>query len=269
MAASTPQPPAPLPASQFSQDEEDAIIHTRIYNDDRPLRRVVKKFHTYVASKQASDGKITTEDARESFLVELEAFRLALSKSAMICDAEARQVEEYQKERQRIEDDHSRLIGQIEQLKGSLEHAQIIRRRKMEYDLVAEKINTLPSRDELDKIIESLENDIVTIRAEHETLNHTIHAQKLSFDSIVSNLGVLRLSGNPIETTATTPRLTPAPDGSSGRAQRRNGSDDIEMGEVEEDPKGKKKAREDMEEGEATDASSELSEPPDDDDEET
>ncbi len=48
-----------------------------------------------------------------------------------------------------------------------------------------------------------------------------------------------------------------------------NGSDDIEMGEVEEDPKGKKKAREDMEEGEATDASSELSEPPDDDDEET
>ncbi|KAF8917928.1 hypothetical protein CPB85DRAFT_1431003 [Mucidula mucida] len=278
MAASTPQPPAPLPVSQFSQDEEDAIIHTRIYNDDRPLRRVVKKFHTYVASKQASDGKTTTDDARESFLVELEAFRLALSKSAMICEAEARQVEEYQKERQRI-------------AQGSLEHAQIIRRRKMEYDLVAEKINTLPSRDELDKIIESLENDIVTIRAEHETLNHTIHAQKLSFDTIVSNLGVLRLSGNPIETTATTPRLTPAPDGGSGESAaegtplsvgikmedgdrtsvgaNQNGSDDIEMGEVEEDPKGKKKAREDMEEGEATDASSELSEPPDDDDEET
>lgn len=41
---------------------------------------------------------------------------------------------------------------------------------------------------------------------------------------------------------------------------------DIEMGEVEEDPreKVKKKAREDLEEGEATDASSELSEPPDD-----
>jgi THO complex subunit 7 len=42
--------------------------------------------------------------------------------------------------------------------------------------------------------------------------------------------------------------------------------DDIEMGEVEEDPreKNKKKLREHLEEGEATDASSELSEPPDD-----
>ena len=43
--------------------------------------------------------------------------------------------------------------------------------------------------------------------------------------------------------------------------------DDIEMGEVEEDPRDKTKKktlREEMEEGEATDASSELSEPPDD-----
>jgi THO complex subunit 7 len=43
--------------------------------------------------------------------------------------------------------------------------------------------------------------------------------------------------------------------------------DDIEMGEVAEDPKnfkGKKKAREDLEEGEASDSSSALSDPPDD-----
>lgn len=41
--------------------------------------------------------------------------------------------------------------------------------------------------------------------------------------------------------------------------------DDIEMGEVAEDPKVKaKKAREELEEGEASDASSALSDPPDD-----
>lgn len=45
--------------------------------------------------------------------------------------------------------------------------------------------------------------------------------------------------------------------------------DDIEMGEVEEHPKsliakGKKKFREDLEEGEASDSSSALSDPPDD-----
>jgi len=44
--------------------------------------------------------------------------------------------------------------------------------------------------------------------------------------------------------------------------------DDIEMGEVAEDPKdnlkGKRKIREELEEGEASDSSSALSEPPDD-----
>jgi THO complex subunit 7 len=44
------------------------------------------------------------------------------------------------------------------------------------------------------------------------------------------------------------------------------GEDDIEMGEVEEprNDKGKKKYREELEEGEASDTSSALSDPPDD-----
>lgn len=45
---------------------------------------------------------MSVNDAREAFLVELASFQLTLKKSTMICEAEARQVEEYQKERQRI-----------------------------------------------------------------------------------------------------------------------------------------------------------------------
>jgi THO complex subunit 7 len=74
----------------------------------------MKKFHNYTAlahipvvppvvpSGGAGDSSI--EDAREAFLVELASFQLLLKKSAMICEAEARQVEEYQRERQRIGD---------------------------------------------------------------------------------------------------------------------------------------------------------------------
>lgn len=42
------------------------------------------------------------EDAREAFLVEVASFQLALKKSMMICEAEVRQVEEYERERTRI-----------------------------------------------------------------------------------------------------------------------------------------------------------------------
>lgn len=84
----------------------DAIIHTRIANDERALRRIVKKFHNYASLAHipllppAHGGSV--DDAREAFLVELASFELALKKSLMICEAESRQVEEYQRERNRI-----------------------------------------------------------------------------------------------------------------------------------------------------------------------
>lgn len=104
--------------------------------------------------------------------MELASFQLLLKKCVMTCEAEGRQVEEYQKERQKIgmtltnvrqlwqltdgcpiEHEHDSLKTQIKELKVALEHAQILRRRKMEYDVVAEKIHTLPSRDELEQCV--------------------------------------------------------------------------------------------------------------------
>lgn len=140
---------------------------------------------------------------------------------------------------------------------------------------------------------------MAAIRAEHETQNRTIQAQKTALDGIVSDLGSLRFMGKDREaatSTSLSPRDTPGPE-STGDAtatatipekmEVEEGEeetvldsvvpaeeaveDDIEMGEVEEEPKnnskGKKKREEELEEGEASDASddsSELSEPPDD-----
>jgi len=50
------------------------------------------------------------------------------------------------------EQEHESLGNQIKELKVALEQAQILRRRKMEYDVVAEKIYTLPSREELEQL---------------------------------------------------------------------------------------------------------------------
>jgi len=52
-----------------------------------------------------------------------------------------------------LDNEHVTLRAQIEELKTALEHAQTLRRRKMEYDLVAEKVNTLPSREELESYV--------------------------------------------------------------------------------------------------------------------
>ncbi|KAH0839926.1 Tho complex subunit 7-domain-containing protein [Lanmaoa asiatica] len=319
----------------------DAIIHTRITNDERALRRIVKKFHNYASLAHtpllppAHGGSV--DDAREAFLVELASFELALKKSLMICEAESRQVEEYQRERHRIEQEHDLLRNQISELKVALEHAQMERRRKMEYDSITEKINTLPSRDELVRSILALENDTAAISSEHETQERIIRGQKLALDHVVLDLSSLRLLGKDKESTVSrlaSPVPTPAAESiyadevqgtppvddenhgegvESGEvAEKEDGEDvdsldvplssklnasikdavsqsgtplssqrerkdltpfnqaeddDIEMGEVAEDPKQiktKKKVREELEEGEASDSSSALSDPPDD-----
>lgn len=325
------------PIPPLTAEEEDAIIHTRITNDERPLRRVVKKFHNYASLihhplvPPSSSG--TVEDAREAFLIELSSFELALKKSMMVCEAERRQVEEYQREREKIEKEHDALRSQIEELKVALEHAHMERKRKVEYDTIAEKINTLPSREELEQAIRLLENDMAAINAEHETQDRIIRGQKTALDSIIMDLSSLRLMGKDKESGTSslgTPAATPAPDGTEAddnlpnmrdslqimdegldedeketgevAEEKEDGEDDqsigtplssklnpavnefaprshtpsslrppeeedddIEMGEVAEDPKVKaKKAREELEEGEASDASSALSDPPDD-----
>lgn len=305
---------------------------------------MIKKFHNYTSLSHAplvptigNTADQSLDDAREAFLVELATFQLSLKKSVMICEAEARQVEEYQRERQEIGEfpsffgsktksaycccvvqEHAVLRDQIDQLKAALEEAQIVRRRKIEYDLVAEKVNTLPSREELEQYvtsctcgcktyrhshssIESLESDMAAIRTEHETHNQTLFDQKASLDSIITQLDYLRFMGkDKDEASVGTSRVpTPAPDSagpdviedspeaapiptevpqnereegehrkdtpeSTETSGMGTGEDDIEMGEVEEDPKPKKKIREELEEGEASDASSALSDPPDD-----
>lgn len=149
---------------------------------------------------------------------------------------------------------------------------------------------------------------MAAIRSEHETQNRTIQGQKTALDGIISELGSLRFMGKDVDVTSVvpSPRVTPAPDGNAtdvgddavetgtasidaenmedkedgeedkplsasapGTVAGESVEDDIEMGEVEEDPKngrGKKKLREELEEGEASDTSSALSDPPDDDD---
>ncbi|KAG6911237.1 hypothetical protein DXG01_003104 [Tephrocybe rancida] len=303
MASEDPQSSTSKPTSipPLTTDEEDQVILARITNDERPLKRVIKKFHNYTSLSHSplvppvgNTVEASLDDAREAFLVELAAFQLSLKKSAMICEAEARQVEEYQRERQEIELNHGTLREQIEQLKTALEDAQIVRRRKIEYDLVAEKVNTLPSREELEHAIDSLENDMAAIRTEHGTHSRTLVDQKSSLDSIIAQLDYLRFMGKDKDvpsvgpSRAATPVQDPngtdmvedaaetAPSGTEVSQSEEEkaisesaeipatGEDDIEMGEVEEDPKPKRKLREELEEGEASDASSALSDPPDD-----
>lgn len=79
-------------------------------------------------------------------------------------------------------------------------------------------------------------------------------------------LGSVPSSSAPSSRRASPPPSSQAPSSPKKGTRARPADDDIEMGEVEEDgaPKKARGRDEELEEGEATDASSELSDPPED-----
>jgi THO complex subunit 7 len=75
-------------------------------NDERPLRRLVRKFHAFSlqarnASPDSSDST-QVEDAKRSFLIELATYQMNLRRNALSCQAESRQVMEYKHEKERL-----------------------------------------------------------------------------------------------------------------------------------------------------------------------
>lgn len=86
----------------------ETLIHARITNDERPLRRLTRKFHTYSSiacpsvTENPTNTVVSLEEAREAFLIELANFQLLLRKNRMVCDAERRQVHVYKQESRRI-----------------------------------------------------------------------------------------------------------------------------------------------------------------------
>ncbi len=135
------------------------------------------------------------------------------------------------------------------------------RKRKIEYDSFAEKINTLPSRAELERCdlsllrspfrlytlprsMQLLENDMAAIRADQEAQSRHLQTQRASLVSIISDLGSLRLMTKDTEAEPSHPG-TPDPDAavtSEADASRSspvvvaaNGESDREEGEEAEE----------------------------------
>ncbi|VDC02511.1 unnamed protein product [Peniophora sp. CBMAI 1063] len=202
MAAPLSTPMQRVTIVPATPEEEDTIVLSRITNDERPLKRVVRKFSTYAALafppaglRELDTAQNTAEksvEAREALLVELGSFGLHLRKAAMVCAAEARQVEEYHLERARIEEERVALRRHIEQLKSTLEEAQLERAQKQEYDQFAERINQYPSRAERERMIAALENDIAVIREERDQQRRAMQEQRNAFASVIGNLAELQ-----------------------------------------------------------------------------
>jgi THO complex subunit 7 len=125
--------------------------------------------------------------------------------------------------------------------------------------------------------IEALASDMADIRREHDAKERAMAAQRAALHAVVRSVGALRLIGaddgadadGALEAGEEREGLNPAAPAfeprRAGTPPADDGAPDVEMGEVAETKGRRRKLRdEELEEGEATDGSSDLSEPLDD-----
>lgn len=195
----------------LTPEEEDALIHLRILSEDRALRKLTKKLYSYAFSIQNRDktnglenNYLSAEEEREIMLAEIATYQLALQKNTLVYQAESRQVLEYEKEKERIVQEQDVIRRQIAELKVTLDEEHMFRKRKIEYDQIAEKINALPSRADSEASISSIKEEIAAIREENDHKSRMMHARKIALDQIVSSIEVLRAMDKEPESSAQT-----------------------------------------------------------------
>ncbi|QRW01968.1 THOC7 domain-containing protein [Ceratobasidium sp. AG-Ba] len=257
---STEDSPLPLP----TPEQEEALIHARVQNDDRIVRKLTKKLQSYLALHFAyisyqneSDPSLATlvnltevDNARDEFLVELASFRLSIQKSTLVLGAEARQVQQYNNEIESIAQEHDATRLDLDNLRLTLEQEQMFRKRKQEAELTAD--------------ITALDDELSTIRAAREDHNENLAARRAILDTLVSQIQSLRLMGKqpdnpevapsaaiesgsghalnptarpfiPLRSAANTPTPGPSTPLPLPAVTNKEGDDDIEMGEVAEE----------------------------------
>lgn len=105
----------------------------------------------------------------------------------------------------------------------------------------------------LPRSIQSLENDMAAIRAEHEDQSRTLQAQKAALDAVLNDIGLLRLMGKQDAAEESTPAPDTQPgeedvemDGSASVRTREESGELRDEGESSQHPTGSAKSAEDV-----------------------
>ncbi|KAJ3417498.1 THO complex subunit 7 [Chytridiales sp. JEL 0842] len=174
MAAATPAHPTLSGAIN-----EDAIIKNRLLVDTRPIKKVIRRYQTYKSTLATGDLEKSAV-ALSQFLVDLEAFDLGLQKHQLMHNMNQRELDNYQSEKTRIENEVVMAQQNINELKAELESEQGIRENKIEYDALAKKVLEYPSREQsatkIQKEIEKLEKEIRDSEADMEYRKKLLHS---------------------------------------------------------------------------------------------
>ncbi|KAI8841191.1 Tho complex subunit 7-domain-containing protein [Chytriomyces cf. hyalinus JEL632] len=171
---------------------EDAVIRNRIALDNRPLRKIVKRFETLRKAVEAKGGKDSTREAFELFSTDLTAFQLSVRKQKQMREMNGVQQSHFASDLCSVQDGIQAAKADIEELKVMLVQEQTAAKRKTEYDAVARKCLELPSREESERNMATLREEILALQQTQQRLVQSYAYRKTLLHNVVSAIYTMK-----------------------------------------------------------------------------
>ncbi|ORX59947.1 DUF783-domain-containing protein [Piromyces finnis] len=164
--------------------DEEQNIRNRLAIEERPLKRIIKKFNTLISQyKSASREEWNT--SLESLLIMIETLEINLHRSKQIYEMNNKEVKEYMEKTKNIQQRIIQGKAEIEELKRQLDQSKEERKNKLEYDEMARNINKYSSRSQIQKHMDSLNKQIEMLEKEHMYYEETINLRKKQFHTLL------------------------------------------------------------------------------------
>ncbi|TPX73346.1 hypothetical protein CcCBS67573_g05384 [Chytriomyces confervae] len=192
--------------------EIDAVIRNRIALDNRPLRKIVKRFDTLRKAVEAKGGKDSSaREAFELFSTDLAAFQLSVRKQKQMREMNGVQQSHFAADLCSVQDGIQAAKADIEELKVMLfcilvavlsihlnvslikqVQEQTAAKRKTEYDAVARKCLELPSREESERNMATLREEILALQQTQQRLAQSYRYRKTLLHNVVSAIYTMK-----------------------------------------------------------------------------
>ncbi|KAJ3242687.1 hypothetical protein HDU78_001234 [Chytriomyces hyalinus] len=218
--------------------EIDAVIRNRIALDNRPLRKIVKRFETLRKAVEAKGGKDSSaREAFELFSTDLAAFQLSVRKQKQMREMNVVQQSHFASDLCSVQDGIQAAKADIEELKVMLVQEQTAAKRKTEYDAVARKCLELPSREESERNMATLREEILALQQTQQRLVQSYAYRKTLLHNVVSAIYTMKdaIENDGDDSSARSIKKERKDEGGSNASLLANGEGGEEGEEEEED----------------------------------
>ncbi|KAJ3064744.1 hypothetical protein HDU98_011878 [Podochytrium sp. JEL0797] len=174
-------------------NEPESIIKNKLAVDMRPIKRLVKRFQVLHKSIETKQDETTCTQALAAFLTDLSTFHTTvLSKQLLLQSMNDRQQAHFATDLESVLAQIDDTTADIARLKQQLEEEEVWRRQQVEYDQVARRVLELPSREETERNMTTLQLEIEALQSQQQALDESFEHRKTLLHNVVSAIHTMK-----------------------------------------------------------------------------